>query len=153
MTELRGELDDVLQEGPLTKESLGKLHKMNSFLRESARLSNCGFRESHHADVLLSPSTKLHLLTQDITVALQRNALKTFTFSDGTVIPAGAKIGSPTYFTQRDPKIYENPDVFDGFRFAATKGSSSTDAPPSSAYSMTKTAPELHVFGHGKHAW
>jgi hypothetical protein len=55
MTELREELENVLQEGPLTKESLNKLHKMNSFLRESARVNNCGFRESHPADVLLSP--------------------------------------------------------------------------------------------------
>jgi hypothetical protein len=45
MPELREELDNVLQEGPLTKESLNKLHKMNSFLRESSRLSNCGFRK------------------------------------------------------------------------------------------------------------
>jgi hypothetical protein len=45
MPELREELDNVLREGPLTKESLNKLHKMNSFLRESSRLSNCGFRK------------------------------------------------------------------------------------------------------------
>jgi cytochrome P450 len=100
-----------------------------------------------------SPSqTRVPLLTQNITVAIQRNALKTFTFSDGTVIPAGAKIGSPTHFTQRDPKIYENPDVFDGFRFAKTKGNGA-DVSSSLAYSMTKTAPEFHIFGHGKHAW
>lgn len=53
---------------------------------------------------------------------------------------------------RRDPNIYENPDVFDGIRFAKTKGNG-TDVPSSLVYSMTKTAPEFHVFGHGKHAW
>jgi cytochrome P450 len=50
-------------------------------------------------------------------VAIQRNARQEFKFTDSTVIPAGAKIGAVTLTLQRDPEIYENPDVFDDFRF------------------------------------
>lgn len=51
-------------------------------------------------------------------MAIQRNAKKKFVFKDGTVIPAGAKIGAPTYFVQRDPLVYDKPDEFDPLRFS-----------------------------------
>ncbi|KAK5953726.1 hypothetical protein OHC33_004995 [Knufia fluminis] len=125
MPELRAELEEVLAEGPLSKDRLAKLKKMDSFLRESARYNNAGL------------------------MAVQRNAKKQFTFSDGTVIPAGAKVGTPTRFLQRDPLIYDNPEVFDGFRFSRLRDQTEG---PATQYQMVSTAPELHVFGHGKHA-
>ncbi|KEF61463.1 uncharacterized protein A1O9_03029 [Exophiala aquamarina CBS 119918] len=146
--ELRQELEQVLKEGPLTKDRLTQLRKMDSFLRESARLNNSGLPRPIPI-TFTSFKTNIGPL---ILVAIQRNAKKTFTFSDGTVIPAGAKIGSPTRFAHRDPKIYKNPEEFDGFRFARIRDGT-TDNTVSASYQAISTAPELHVFGHGKHAW
>lgn len=84
------------------------------------------------------------------TVSIQRNAKKKFVFSDGTVIPAGAKIGTAALFAHRDPAFYDNPQVFDGFRFARLREENQGS---SAAFQAVTTAPELHVFGHGKHAW
>ncbi|KAK5102937.1 hypothetical protein LTS08_003739 [Lithohypha guttulata] len=123
--ELREELEQVLKEGPLSKDSLQKLKKMDSFLRESARFNNSGL------------------------LAMQRNARQEFKFSDGTVLPPGARVGAPTRFIHRDPDRYENSQEFDGFRFSKIR-SSNEDA--ANKYQMVSTEPELHVFGHGKHA-
>lgn len=45
LPELRQELEQVLQGGPLTKERLNLLRKMDSFLREAARFNNNGLRK------------------------------------------------------------------------------------------------------------
>lgn len=82
---------------------------------------------------------------------MQRNAKKTFTFSDGIVIPPGAKIGTPVLFLHRDPTIYENPEVFDGFRFSRLREKS--QGTQAVKYSMISTDPAYQLFGHGKHAW
>jgi len=87
--------------------------------------------------------------TDFLAVSLQRNAIKPFTFSDGTVIPAGAKIGSPNLFLQRDPSIYENPEQFDGFRFVRQVNGSTQPLKGS----MVTTDAAYQLFGHGKHAW
>jgi cytochrome P450 len=48
---------------------------------------------------------------------LQCNA-KPFTFSDGTVLPMGAKVETPSLILHRNPEIYADPGTFDGFRFS-----------------------------------
>lgn len=78
---------------------------------------------------------------------MQRNALREFKFSDDTVIPAGAKIGAVSLALQRDPEVFKNPDVFDGFRFYQTEPS---DTKPST---MVNTGANFHLFGHGRHPW
>jgi cytochrome P450 len=78
---------------------------------------------------------------------MQKNARKDFRFSDGTVIPAGAKIGTVTLALHRDSKVYENPDVFDGFRFFQKEPSNSKPS------TLVNTAVNHHVFGHGRHPW
>lgn len=80
-------------------------------------------------------------------MAMQRNALKEFKFSDGTVIPAGAKIGAVSLALQRDPEVFENPDVFDGFRFYQAAPS---ETKPDT---MVNTGANFHIFGHGRHPW
>ncbi|KAI0144969.1 cytochrome P450 [Pestalotiopsis sp. NC0098] len=118
---LRNEVLESLEDGQITADMLAKLPKMDSFLRESARFNNAGL------------------------TAMQRNALREFKFSDGTVIPAGAKIGAVSLALQRDPEVFKNPDVFDGFRFYQTEPS---DTKPST---MVNTGASFHLFGHGRH--
>jgi hypothetical protein len=50
-------------------------------------------------------------------VALDRLALRPFTFSNGMTIPAGTLISLPLCAIHMEEETYSNPDQFDGFRF------------------------------------
>ncbi|KAJ7015951.1 cytochrome P450 [Mycena alexandri] len=68
-----------------------------------------------------------------------------FTFSNGTFIPHGI-LPEP---------YYENPEVFDGFRFAREREMRTVkDGTEGGAFKhhMISTGPDHLVFGHGKHA-
>ncbi|KAH8901728.1 cytochrome P450 [Thozetella sp. PMI_491] len=110
----------------ITASTLTKLEKMDSFLRESGRCNNLG--------LTLTP------------VAMQRNARQEFKFSDGTIIPAGAKLGSPSLILHMDPEVYTNPETFDGFRFCRHPG-----AVEESWKTIVTTGSNFHVFGSGRH--
>jgi cytochrome P450 len=53
-------------------------------------------------------------------------ALKPYTFSDGTYVPAGSIIGVPIMPHQLDSDNYENPNEFDPFRFENAKENEAT---------------------------
>jgi cytochrome P450 len=57
------------------------------------------------------------LLRSQAAVTIQRKVLQPFTFSGGTHVPVGNIICVPQDALMRDPKYYENPQTFDGFRF------------------------------------
>ncbi|UPK91368.1 hypothetical protein LCI18_002303 [Fusarium solani-melongenae] len=78
-------------------------------------------------------------------LSMQRNARKDFKFSYGTVLPAGAKVGSPSLILHRDVEVYENPESFDAFRFLAPKYVETKENTPIS------TSRSFHVFGHGRY--
>jgi cytochrome P450 len=78
---------------------------------------------------------------------MQRNARKEFKFSDGTVLPAGSKVGTPSLILHRDADVYDSPDEFDGFRFLDPKYVETKENNPLS------TSRNFHVFGHGRHPW
>ncbi|KAF7370036.1 hypothetical protein MSAN_00633600 [Mycena sanguinolenta] len=91
---LREEAEQVVKEHGWTKAALNKMHKIDSFLRESQRMHNTG------------------------PFAIMRQVLDPlgFKFSDGTVVPYGSFVnvtGRGEHFNKTN---YENPDVFDGFR-------------------------------------
>lgn len=44
--------------------------------------------------------------------------MKDYTFSDGMRVPAGEVLAVPSGAIHMDPTIYEDPDMFDGFRFS-----------------------------------
>jgi cytochrome P450 len=82
-------------------------------------------------------------------VGVARKAMKDFTFSDGTFIPKGTMIGVAARCVHHDEKFYENPGVFQPFRFAEMQ----EDDSESAKYQFVSTAIEYLAFGHGKHAW
>ncbi|KAJ6514213.1 cytochrome P450 [Mycena vitilis] len=93
-----------------TKSALNNLHKIDSFLRESQRMTRKVISD------------------------------KGFTFSDGTFIPQGSFLIN-----------YENPDVFDGFRFSRER-TVHGDEGGVFRHHMVSTGTDHLVFGHGKHA-
>jgi len=99
---LREEMEAVLLEEGWTKQAMGKMNKLDSFLKESQRLSG------------LSAATAY------------RRVLKPFTFSDGTCVPSGTRIAIAAHSTHLDEAIYPEARTFQGFRFATMdKGKSS----------------------------
>ncbi|TFK69250.1 cytochrome P450 [Pluteus cervinus] len=91
---MRQEIISIIQDEGWSKSSIGKMHKVDSFVHESQRLS--------------PPST----------TALLRRAVKDYTFSDGTTIPAGQYVCATAHMIHTDQDNYPNPDQFEGFRFA-----------------------------------
>ncbi|RKK06614.1 hypothetical protein BFJ68_g16544 [Fusarium oxysporum] len=118
---LRQEVFDNLNNGKLTYQTIQNLHKMDSFLRESARFNNAGL------------------------MSLQRNARKEFRFADGTVIPAGSRLGAPGVLLQNDAEVYDKPEEFDGFRFCGPAYAGRKDQ------TAVATSTNLFLFGHGRH--
>jgi len=121
---MREEVEAVINEEGWTKSAMGKLRKVDSFLRESQRISGNG------------------------AFTVRRKVLKDFTFSNGTTVPAGCMIGIPHRSVHCDPDNYADPDVFDGFRFSKMREKEGE----SSKHSMVTLTHEYLSFGQGRHA-
>ncbi len=79
---------------------------------------------------------------------MTRKALKDFTFSDGTRIPAGVFVSPSMMGTHYDDANYEHPNIFNPWRF-----SDMDIAEIGKKNGMVDTSTEHLAFGHGKHAW
>lgn len=121
---LREEMKRVEQEEGGPEIPLKKLRLMDSFLRETARLN---------------PLDGLNT---------QRMALKAFTFSDGSHVPAGNLVAVPQHAVMRDDRIYSEPDRFDGHRFYTSNADVETS--PSIKYTDVKW--EFPYWGAPNHA-
>ncbi|CCM05809.1 uncharacterized protein FIBRA_08043 [Fibroporia radiculosa] len=121
---IREEVDELIQKEGWSKETLGKMHKVDSFLREAMRMDGLA------------------------AVSLDRVALKDFTFSDGTIIPAGTRLAAPARAIHRDDELYPNALTFDPWRFSNMR-----DKTEQGAHNFAvNTSAEFMIFGHGKHA-
>ncbi|KAI0000302.1 cytochrome P450 [Russula vinacea] len=122
---LREEVDAVIKEEGWTKAGIDKMHKIDSFLRESLRLDSF------------------------LLFAVTRLALRQFTFSNGVTVPAGTLVSVPASAIHTDERIYPNANEFDGFRFAnlcESEGDTMT-----SRYQSVSPSSEHLVFGLGRH--
>ena len=101
---------------------------------------------------ILMPSftSFLHLhLDHATVVTLSRVALKDFTFSDGTCLPAGTFISVPLYTTHHDESRYSNPDEFDPDRFTMSEEHGGDGPKPQ----MVTPNADYIPWGLGRHAW
>ena len=73
---------------------------------------------------------------------------KDMTLGDGFHIPAGTIIGVPSHAITHDPKLYPDPEKFDGYRFLAPEDATHESRLPSF---VTTNAANLS-WGYGKHA-
>ncbi|KAH9993110.1 cytochrome P450 [Russula vinacea] len=122
---LREEVDAVTKEEGWTKAGIDKMHKIDSFLRETQRLDGLGL------------------------LAVSRLALRPFTFSNGVTVPAGTLVSIPASTTHTDERIYPNPDEFDGFRFSKLRESEGDTTV--SRHQTVSTSTEHLAFGIGRH--
>jgi hypothetical protein len=123
---LREEIDAVITEDGWTKAGIDKMHRIDSFLRETQRVDG------------------LSLL------AVTRLALRPFTFSNGVTVPAGTIVSIPASATHTDERIYPNADEFDGFRFVRLRAGK--EGTVTSKYQSVTPSSEHLAFGLGRHA-
>ncbi|KAK0244007.1 cytochrome P450 [Armillaria nabsnona] len=91
---LRDEIKTVIETDGWTKQAMGKMRKLDSFLQETERIYGVG------------------------PLGISRTVRKDFTFSDGTVVPAGAHLSVATAATHFDADKYEDPYEFKPWRFS-----------------------------------
>ncbi|KAF9235152.1 cytochrome P450 [Melanogaster broomeanus] len=124
MKPLREEVESIVESEGWSKGALAKMRRIDSFLTESQRMEG------------------------NAILTLPRQAMKDFTFSDGTVIPKGTFLAFATQPTHLDSEHYANPDVFDPFRFSNTRDEDRGGL----KRQFISTDPEYLAFGHGRHA-
>ncbi|KIK22831.1 hypothetical protein PISMIDRAFT_101818, partial [Pisolithus microcarpus 441] len=122
---LREEVDALIREHGWKKEAIALMRKVDKFLAETQRLEGV------------------------LTSSVQRKAMKDLTLSDGTFVPKGTHLCIPTYVFHRDGAVYENPGVFNPFRFSQL----SDDEGVSARHQMVGVTQDYFPFGFGKHAW
>ncbi|TFK66492.1 cytochrome P450 [Pluteus cervinus] len=120
---MRQEIISIVQAEGWNKSSISKMHKVDSFVRESQRL--------------VGPNM----------IAVIRRAVKDYTFSDGTIIPAGQYVGLPAQVIHADRNNYPNPEKFEGFRFADLRDSDSE----SLKHQAVSSGLDHITFGGGHH--
>ncbi|KAN0100091.1 Cytochrome P450 [Tylopilus felleus] len=124
MQPLREEVEGIVEKDGWSKTALTKMRKVDSFLRECQRIEGMNV------------------------VTLSRKALKDFMFSDGTFIPKGTSVAAATLSLHHDKNFYDNPDVFEPFRFADILEEDGKG--PKHQFASTST--EYLPFGHGRYA-
>jgi cytochrome P450 len=121
---LREEVEAVIGKDGWSRASLGNMHKVDSFLKETQRYGGLGV------------------------ISMTRKALKDFTFSDGTVIPKNTFVCAASFPIHHDEEYYANSDVFDGFRFSDMRISEGENK----HHQLVATHASYLPFGYGKHA-
>jgi cytochrome P450 len=120
---LRLEVETAVAEEGWTKAGLDKMPKIDSFVRESHRISGAGI------------------------LGMTRFTLRPFTFSNGVTVPADTVVAAPATAIHTDGENYPNPDEFDGFRFANLR-----ECDGVTGQQITSTSVDYLIFGYGRHA-
>lgn len=132
---LREEASDVLREhnGEWTKAALAKLYRLDSAIRESARVSGVG----------------------GTSMARRVRADDGITLPDGTWIPQNVTVGVSMDGIHFDEAFYENPTEFDAFRFSRRREQHVLSGNEKSRANEDLVTTSAHwlPFSHGIHAW
>ncbi|PBK86469.1 cytochrome P450 [Armillaria gallica] len=123
---LRDEVESIIYEEGCTKSAMGKMIKLDSFVKEVQRLYG-------------NPSV----------FGMPRKTRKDFVFSDGTVVPAGVHIVVASLSTHTDEDNYEDPLEFKPWRFFE-KGTQEGEG--IHQYDMAALSLDFVFFGNGRPA-
>ncbi|KAH6918279.1 cytochrome P450 [Coprinopsis sp. MPI-PUGE-AT-0042] len=127
---LRKEIADIVNAHGWTKDSLSKMHKLDSFIKEIARWKGLAC------------------------TSVTRKAMKDFTFSNGVVVPAGVSLAAASASVHLDSDIYEDGSEFKGFRFSDkyNVGEGSESVEPAVKDQLVGPSTDFLFFSLGKHA-
>ncbi|KAH8650437.1 cytochrome P450 [Ilyonectria robusta] len=132
IAELRAEISSVLAEhcGQWNKRALAKMHKLDSVLRESARLNSF------------------------VTIGLSRLVVaeEGMTTPSGVRIPKGCVVSVHSYPVLQDPQVYPDAQQFQPFRFAEWRQDENVEDIKRARNAFATTSNCYLVFGHGRNA-
>ena len=139
--EVRAEVTAAIEAegGVLNKAAVGKFHKLDSLLKEIGRwhplfASRCSHCPSHS-----------YLSYMNLQVGMSRVILKDALISDGSVIPQGSVVAIAPKATHYNAEIYDQPEVFDPFRFSKMRQSGGIEG----KQAFTALSNEYLLFGVG----
>ncbi|KAB2573493.1 Ent-kaurene oxidase [Lasiodiplodia theobromae] len=123
---LREEVQTALDadDGVITKATMSKLVKMDSFMAEVQRFNPPGI------------------------MTFNRATTGPVTLSDGLHLPKGTWLAAPSSQIAMDPEIWDEPTKFDGFRFERLRQRQGM----SGRYQFVSTGPDMLLFGYGNQA-
>jgi cytochrome P450 len=78
---------------------------------------------------------------------MQRKATKDIELSDGLRIYAGERLQFSSRSILRDPRVYRDPEAFDGLRFYKLRQQPGR----ANAYQFATSSQDFTAFGHGTH--
>jgi hypothetical protein len=114
---MREEVEALVGTEGWTKNSIGKMYKIDSFFKETHRFTGIGC--STHAQFQSIFSVGLsHVIPLQCLVSMTRKTVKDFTFNSGVFLPKGTDVCVAMAATHHDEGNYAHPEIFDGFRFA-----------------------------------
>lgn len=122
--EMREEIEAVVAADGWTKIAMGKMNKLDSFLRECQRMDGIGL------------------------LVMGRYVFKPFTFSNGITIPKGCVIECASGAIHYDDEYHADAGVFDPFRWSKMRENEGEKT----KHQMVSTEFEYLPFGHGRHA-
>ncbi|PPQ64529.1 hypothetical protein CVT26_002068 [Gymnopilus dilepis] len=138
---MRQEIESLVRQDGWSKESIERMHRVDSFIKESMRLES------------------VYCVTN------LRKFTKSFTLSDGTHLPCGTFAAVAVEPRHMDTSTYYSPDIFDGFRFFRlheehrldTSSSSSSSSSPTTdrmnpQFQLVTTSADYLAWGYGRHA-
>jgi hypothetical protein len=152
MPELREEIEAALAQnnGIFTSQALQAMTKLDSFLKETLRVYPATMGEPG------SPSSccPRHCTDMESSLAsFQRKVLRTFTLSDGRVVPAGVTIEVPALAISSDPDVFPNADEYDPLRFYKMRQQAKDTSNESGALNQFVSVSTNSLnFGYGRHA-
>lgn len=155
---LREEYENVLdRDGRINKQGFLQMPKLDSIMKESQRFNPLLLGKLKTSLLSIIPTifcgtgylVDLGLLTRVGLVTFERIIHENLTLSNGFTIPKNTTIGVPTHAITMDPKIYPNPDEFDGFRFAKLR---QEDPSMEGKGQYVASNPSSMAFGYGRHA-
>ncbi|KAF4306203.1 Cytochrome P450 [Botryosphaeria dothidea] len=121
---LRDEIQSAVAEtGGYEKDTMAKMKKLDSFMKESQRYNPPGL------------------------TTFKRYCLRDITLSDGTFLPKGTVIEIDSAQKYFDPQFFDEPDTFDALRFYNLRA----DGDKNSHQFATSNADYLH-WGQGRHS-
>ncbi|KAH6904404.1 cytochrome P450 [Coprinopsis sp. MPI-PUGE-AT-0042] len=123
---LREEVEEIINEHGWTKEAMGRMRKLDSFMRESSRYGGIG------------------------AASVTRHVRKDFKFSNGFVAPKGFRLVVPTSPLHLDPAVYADAQTFKGFRFSEMRDGD--DQMGALKHQMVQPEPNFLFFGYGRAA-
>lgn len=139
LDELREEITSVLAAhgGQWNKRAVAELEKLDSAMRESARLNS-----------ILAVGLRRVVLAED-----------GLTTPSGVHLPKGTHVSVPVYPVMRDDSIYADANTFMPFRFSELRSGQRSEGEEKDNMNMKRipnnfiaTSPDFLVFGHGKNA-